>query len=107
MVSAEEGRYKKYPKKGKVICTLFIMLAKDKERPTKKAIDSNTKKMEELKKKGLKILGFYWTLGRYDDVIIFEAPNEKEAMKLAFEARDNVDSETMVAIPREEGVKLL
>jgi len=46
-------------------------------------------------------------LGRYDDVIIFEAPSEKNAMKLAIEAKDDVEVETMVAIPREEALKLL
>jgi uncharacterized protein with GYD domain len=63
--------------------------------------------LEELKKKKIKILGFYWTLGRYDTVMILEAPNEKEAMKISIEAADTVATETMVAIPREEAIKLL
>ena len=29
------------------------------------------------------ILGIYWTLGRYDSVVIFEAFNEKVAMNMA------------------------
>ena len=86
---------------------IFIMLAKDKEKPTKELTAKGTKILGELKKKGIKILGFYWTLGRYDDVIIFEAPTEKDAMKLAFDVKDYVDTETLVAIPREEGLKLL
>jgi len=83
------------------------MLVKDKKKPTKEIVARGTKMLEELKKKGIKILGFYWTLGRYDDVVIFEAPSEKDAMKLAFDAREDVDTETMVAITREEGLKLL
>ena len=86
---------------------IFIMLAKDKEKPTKEITAQGTKILGELKKKGIKILGFYWTLGRYDDVIIFEAPTEKDAMKLAFDVKDYVDTETLVAITREEGLKLL
>jgi uncharacterized protein with GYD domain len=86
---------------------IFIMLAKDKEKPTKEITAQGTKILGELKKKGIKILGFYWTLGRYDDVIIFEAPTEKDAMKLAFDVKEYVNTETLVAIPREEGLKLI
>jgi len=86
---------------------IFVMLVKDKEKPTKELTAKATEILGELKKKGIKILGFYWTLGRYDDVIIFEAPTEKDAMKLAFDVKDYVDTETLVAIPREEGLKLL
>ena len=86
---------------------IFIMLVKDKKTPTKEITARGTKMLGELKKKGIKILGFYWTLGRYDDVVIFEAPTEKDAMKLAFDVRADVTTETLVAIPREEGLKLL
>lgn len=86
---------------------IFISLIKDKKKPTKELTDKATKMLDDLKKKGIKILGFYWTLGRYDDVVIFEAPSEKDAMKLAIEAKDDVEMETMVAIPREEALKLL
>ena len=86
---------------------IFVMLAKDKKKPTKELAAKGTEILGELKKKDIKILGFYWTLGRYDDVIIFEAPTEKDAMKLAFGVKDYVDTETLVAIPREEALKLL
>jgi len=39
--------------------------------------------------------------------VIFEAPSEKEALKLAIDVKDEADMETMVAIPREEALKLL
>jgi len=83
------------------------MLVKDKKTPTKEITARGTKMLGKLKKKGIKILGFYWTLGRYDDVVIFEAPTEKDAMKLAFDVREDVTTETLVAIPREGGLKLL
>ena len=86
---------------------IFISLIKDKKKPTKELTDKATKMLDDLKKKDIKILGFYWTLGRYDDVVIFEAPSEKDAMKLAIETKDDVEMETMVAIPREEALKLL
>jgi uncharacterized protein with GYD domain len=63
--------------------------------------------LEDMKKHGNKILGFYWTLGRFDTVLIFEAPNERMAMELSIGAADVVTTETLVAIPREEAIKLL
>jgi uncharacterized protein with GYD domain len=36
----------------------------------------------QLKSIGIKIIGWYWTLGRYDTVFIFEAPTEKDALKV-------------------------
>jgi uncharacterized protein with GYD domain len=50
---------------------------------------------------------FYWALGQYDGVIIFETPSEKDAVKLAIEMKEDVTTETMVAIPREKALKLL
>jgi uncharacterized protein with GYD domain len=86
----------------------FISLVKWKHSPTKlkDAVDQFTKTTEELAKKGIKIQTF-WTLGRYNGVSIIEAPSEKEAMKLMFPLFDVVDEEMMVAIPREEAIKLL
>ena len=90
-----------------VVCLIFISLLRDKKKPTKELTDRGTEMIDELEKKGVKILGFYWTLGQYDDVVIFEAPTEKDALKLAIDVKEDVDMETMVAIPREEAIKLL
>jgi uncharacterized protein with GYD domain len=91
-----------------VICLFFITLTKWKQAPKKLQadIDQFTKTIEELEKQGIKIR-IYWTLGRYDAVSIVEAPTEKDVMKMMLPFQDIVDSETMVAIPREEAIKLL
>ena len=86
---------------------LFIGLVKDKKTPTKEAVAKGTRMIKELKQQGINILHFYWTLGRYTAVVIFEAPSEKEAMKLSFDVLDDVGFETLVAIPREEARKSL
>jgi len=78
-----------------------------RKKPSKELSAQATKMIEEVKKKGIKVLGWYWTLGRYDTVLIFEAANEKEAMKQSFAAAEFVTTETLVAIPREEAIKLL
>ena len=51
--------------------------------------------------------GFYWTLGHYDTVLIFSAPSEKDAMKIAIDAAELVATETMLAFPREEATKFV
>jgi uncharacterized protein with GYD domain len=78
-----------------------------RKKPGKELADQATKVIDELKTKGIKIIGWYWTLGRYDTAVIFEAANEKEALKTSLAVADFVASETLVAIPREEAIKLL
>lgn len=78
-----------------------------KKKPEKEAIDDATKKIEEFKKRGIKVLDWYWTLGRYDTVFIFEAANEKEALKVSMDITEWVSTETLVAIPRQEAINLL
>ena len=57
--------------------------------------------------KGVKIIGFYWTLGRYDTVLIMEAPDELTALKNNLMVSDFVSTETMVAVSREDAIKLV
>ena len=78
-----------------------------RKKPGKELVEQATKVIDELKNKGIKIIGWYWTLGRYDVAVIFEAANEKEALKTSLAVADFVASETLVAIPREEAIKLL
>jgi uncharacterized protein with GYD domain len=78
-----------------------------RKKPIKEEVGSTAKMMADFKKKGIKVLGWYWTLGRYDTVFIFEAANEKEAMKLSASIAEWVATETLVAIPREEAIRLL
>ena len=86
----------------------FITLTKWKQAPTKEmpVIDQFTKTLKDLEKQGIK-MRIYWTLGRYDAVSIIEAPTEKDAMKILLPFQDIVATETMVAVPREEAIKLL
>ena len=86
---------------------IFIGLVKSKMMPTKENTGEFTKKLGDQNKMGIKILSIYWTLGRYDGVVIFEAPTEKVAMKFAIWMSEDAKMETMVALPREEALKLL
>jgi len=88
-----------------VISLIFIALVKFR----KKAKDASElgKKILGNLPSNIKIIGMYWTLGKYDAVWIYEAPNEKEAMKLGIDVGDITQTQTLVAIPRDEAVKLL
>ena len=92
-----------------VNCLIFITLSKWKQAPSKALqarLDQATKMFQDLEKQGIK-MRVYWTLGSYDGVTIIEAPTEKEAMKALLRFQDVVDTETLVAVPREEALKLL
>lgn len=87
---------------------IFISVGKFRGKPTKEATARSSKLIEErFKATGSKVLGWYWTLGRYDFVFIAEGKDEKTAMKTAIEVSDLASTETMVALPREEALKLL
>ena len=85
---------------------IFINLVKFRQKPTKETIAENLKLIEKEKKEGTKYHAIYWTLGRYDAVVITEAPDEKAAMKNSMR-RGWAKSETLVAIPAEEARKLV
>jgi uncharacterized protein with GYD domain len=86
---------------------IFVSLGKLRKKPEKALAGEATERVEEFKKRGIKILNWYWTLGRYDTVVVFEAANEKEAMKFAMNVAEFVSTETLVAIPRPEAINML
>jgi uncharacterized protein with GYD domain len=91
-MSEQERRYK----------MLFIALAKFKTSLSKDVVARNLKDIEADTNGQVRYLNMYWTLGRYDTVVIFEAPDEKSAMNLALKRLDRMDIETLVAIPADE-----
>jgi uncharacterized protein with GYD domain len=84
---------------------IFVILSRWRGKPTKENIEKSSKVIASEPK--VKVLGFYWTLGRYDSVLIVEAPNEKTVMKMLLQVEGYVSTETMVATQREEAIKLL
>ena len=59
---------------------------------------------ELARKYGVTAKEFFWTLGSYDVVAIFEAPDDASmtALGLAIGAADNVRTQTLRAFSREE-----
>jgi uncharacterized protein with GYD domain len=84
---------------------IFVSLNRFRGKVTKENVERTNKVLASEPK--VKVLAFYWTFGRYDSVLIVEAPNEKTMMKMLRQVGDYVATETMVAIPREEATKFL
>ena len=78
---------------------LFIAMAKFKKQLTKEVVEQNMKDIEADTEGQIKYLGIWWTLGKYDTVVMFEAPDEKAAMNMVLKRADRMDIETMVAVP--------
>ncbi len=78
---------------------LFIALARFKEKLTEEVVDQNIRDIEDDMKGEVRYLNIYWTLGRYDTVVIYEAPDEKVAMRVALKRADRMEIETLVALP--------
>ena len=81
----------------------FITLLKFRRKPTKEEVEMTPKRAEAA---GIKVKEAYWCLGRFDAVVIYEAPNPEIAMKAFSSSLDFAASETLVAIPRAEAIKL-
>jgi uncharacterized protein with GYD domain len=81
----------------------FITLIKFRRRPTPDEVANTPKRVEAA---GVKVSAAYWCLGRYDAVVISEAPNVETVMKGFSAAMDSASTETLVAIPREQAIKL-
>ena len=84
---------------------IFIALIKFKKKA--KDVAEYGKKLMQNLPEGVKIIDTYWSLGRYDAVWIYEAPNEKVAIQLGIDAGDAMKTETLVAISREDALKFL
>jgi uncharacterized protein with GYD domain len=79
---------------------LFVTLLS----PKGKGVDA-VKYLKTLKEKeAVKVRDVFFTFGRYDGVIIFEAPDEKSAMKFVMETGFSTEYavETLIAIPAKE-----
>ena len=86
---------------------LFIVYGRYKQKPTKEILAQTAKLFEQMTKDGIKFMGQYWTLGRYDITSIAEAKDEKTIMKALLRWGDILSTETAIAVSREEAIKLV
>jgi uncharacterized protein with GYD domain len=64
---------------------------------------------KDLEKAGGKLVAAYYTMGKYDGVLILESPNDEVVMKimLATASLGNIRTKTLKAFPHAEGAKLM
>jgi uncharacterized protein with GYD domain len=65
--------------------------------------------MAEAEKMDIKIIEEFWTMGAYDGVVLFDAPDDETttAFSLKVSSLGNVKTHTMRAFAREEMEKIL
>ncbi|MCS7110465.1 MAG: GYD domain-containing protein [Candidatus Caldarchaeum sp.] len=54
----------------------------------------------------VKVREILWTFGQYDGLLIAEAPDVDTYMKFVLQFSDYLATETLVAVPREEALKI-
>jgi len=84
---------------------IFISMIKFKKN-AKEVVKSGKEIMQNLPS-GIKMVGTYWTLGKFDAVWVYEASSEKDAMKLGVMASEVMRFQTMTAVSRDDAMKLL
>jgi uncharacterized protein with GYD domain len=79
-------------------------ISKIKESPNR---FSSLKAMVE--KAGGKLIGGYYTFGKYDFVLVMEAPNDEAVLSLVLKvgSAGNVRTKTLKAFTAEEGIKII
>jgi uncharacterized protein with GYD domain len=86
---------------------LFIVYGRWRNKPTKESIAQASKLFDQMAKEGIKFKAQYWTLGRYDITAVVQAKDERTFMKALIRFGDLISTETAVAVPREEAIKLV
>jgi uncharacterized protein with GYD domain len=91
----------------------YIQLLKWTDQGRKNAT-TIVERVEEVSKRaeqelGIRVIGSYLTMGRFDQVIVSEAPNDEAVAKIALivAGRGNVTTETFRAFTMEEAAKLV
>ena len=82
---------------------ITVTLVKFRRRPTKQEIEKAPQVIQEA---GAKIISSYWTLGRYDAVVTVESQDERVLMRAMSQLMDVASTETLIAVPRAEALKL-
>jgi len=86
---------------------IFITLWNFRQKATKEMLAESVKLAEQLPKEGIEIKCNYWTLGKCDLVTVAEAKDEKTFMKALLRYSDIFSTETLVALSREDAIKLI
>ena len=87
----------------------LIQFADQGIRNIKDTVKRGDAAIAEAEKMGMKIVEEFWTMGAYDAVVVFEAPNDEtmSAFMLKIGSLGNVKSHTMRAFRKDDMEKVL
>jgi uncharacterized protein with GYD domain len=87
----------------------LIQFADQGIRNVKDTVKRGDAAMAEAEKMGMKVLDEFWTMGAYDAVVVFDAPDDEtmSAFMLKIGSLGNVKSHTMRAFRKNEMEKVL
>jgi uncharacterized protein with GYD domain len=87
----------------------LIQFADQGIRNVKDTVKRGDAAMAEAEKMGIKVLEEFWTMGAYDAVVVFDAPDDEtmSAFMLKIGSLGNVKSHTMRAFRKNEMEKVL
>jgi uncharacterized protein with GYD domain len=87
----------------------LISLTQHGEEEVKNTVDRANAFRAEAEKMGAEVKHVYWTLGSYDGVLIFEAPDDQTAttLMISLASKGKVRTQTMVAYDSGEMEKVL
>ena len=83
----------------------FVTLLKFRKKLTKADLAEEDKLEAQYEKKGLKVRSDFYTLGRFDNVMVVEAPDAKTVMDFFFAQTHVVSTETLTAVSKKEARK--
>jgi uncharacterized protein with GYD domain len=84
----------------------FVTVLKFRKKLTKADIAEEDRLEAQFAKKGLKVRSDFYTLGRYDNVMVIEAPDVKTVMNFFLAQAHIVATETLTAVSKKEARKL-
>ena len=84
----------------------FVTLLKFRKKLTKADLAEEDKLEAQFVKLGLKEKSDFYTLGRYDNVMVIEAPDVKTVMNFFLAQAHIVATETLTAVSKKEARKL-
>jgi uncharacterized protein with GYD domain len=85
----------------------FITLLRFRKKLTKADFEEEDKLEKQFAKRGLKVHSDFYTLGRFDNVMIIEAPDAKMVMDFFLAQSHVVSTETLTAVSKAEARKLV
>ncbi|GBC69312.1 hypothetical protein HRbin01_01010 [archaeon HR01] len=82
----------------------FVTLIRFRRKLTRDDVDRTDRIIRENPQ--VKVSLMLWTFGSYDGLLVAEAADEKTYMKFILQFADYLSTETLVAVPRDEALKL-